>query len=166
MTESDWFAALYRGAYQELVLAVFALTRDLAEAEDVVQEAFAVAYRRRERVRHVDNQVAWLRTVAINLARKRWRRREMFDRLLGRHRAEPDLPAELGTDRADLHAVIHELGQEYRSVIVLHYLADLPVDEVASLLDVPVGTVKSRLSRARAALAGQLSEHAKENDHA
>jgi RNA polymerase sigma-70 factor (ECF subfamily) len=41
-------------------------------------------------------------------------------------------------------------------VIVLHYLADLPVDEVAALLEVPVGTVKSRLSRGRTALAGRL----------
>jgi RNA polymerase sigma-70 factor (ECF subfamily) len=166
VTESEWFAVLYRGAYQELVLAVFALTRDLAEAEDVVQEAFAVGYRRRDRLQRVDNQVAWLRTVAINLARKRWRRRMVLDRLLGRQRAEPGLPVELGTDRAELHAVIHELGPEHRSVIVLHYLADLPVDEVAAVLGVPVGTVKSRLSRARTALAAHLSEHVKENDHA
>jgi RNA polymerase sigma-70 factor (ECF subfamily) len=51
------------------------------------------------------------------------------------------------------------LPAAYREVIVLHYFADLPVDEIARLLDVPTGTVKSRLSRGRAALATHLGDY-------
>ena len=64
-----------------------------------------------------------------------------------------------GPERTDLRAAIAGLPAGFREVIVLHYLADLPVDEVARLLGVPVGTVKSRLSRARAALATQLADY-------
>jgi RNA polymerase sigma-70 factor (ECF subfamily) len=60
------------------------------------------------------------------------------------------------SEKLDLHDAIRTLGPEYRAVVVLHYLADLPVDEVAAVLGAPVGTVKSRLSRARAALAERL----------
>jgi len=77
----------------------------------------------------------------------------MLDRIL---RREPEVAAEGFGEHLDLHAAIRALGHEYQAAVVLHYLADLPVDEVASILDVPVGTVKSRLSRARAALAAQL----------
>jgi len=58
------------------------------------------------------------------------------------------------------------LPRVFREVIVLHYLADLPVDEVAGILDVPVGTVKSRLSRGRAALAARLAGYPTEVAHA
>ena len=61
-------------------------------------------------------------------------------------------------DRADLREALATLPSPYREVIVLHYLADLPVDEVAAILEVPVGTVKSRLSRGRDALKGLLDD--------
>jgi RNA polymerase sigma factor (sigma-70 family) len=59
-------------------------------------------------------------------------------------------------EHLDLHVAIRRLEEDLRSVVVLHYLADLPVDEVAAILDIPAGTVKSRLSRARTALAARL----------
>lgn len=156
MTTGDWFSSLYQGSYRSLVLTAYALTGDLGEAEEITQEAFAVAYGRRARVERTDSPEAWIRTVVVNLARRRWRRRAMLDRLLRRGAAEPDPPPEQAGEHLDLHAAIRALGREYQAAVVLHYLADLPVDEVASILDVPVGTVKSRLSRARAALAEQL----------
>jgi RNA polymerase sigma-70 factor (ECF subfamily) len=80
----------------------------------------------------------------------------MLDRILRRQHAEPAPQPSVAGEHLDLHAAIQELSPEFRSVVVLHYLADLPVDEVATVLDVPVGTVKSRLSRARTTLAGRL----------
>lgn len=151
----DWFAALYRSSYRRLVLTVYALTNDLGEAEEIAQEAFALAYGRRARVAAADSPEAWIRTVAVNLARRRHRRRAMLDRILRREPTPPQDRAPAG-EHLDLHHAIRALGEEHRAVVVLHYLADLPVDEVASLLDIPSGTVKSRLSRARAALAAAL----------
>jgi RNA polymerase sigma-70 factor (ECF subfamily) len=94
--------------------------------------------------------------VVVNLARRRFRRGAMLDKLLRRQSAEPaltDLP--LG-EHLDLHVAIRRLDADLRSVVVLHYLADLPVDEVAAILDIPAGTVKSRLARARTTLATRL----------
>lgn len=156
MTTGDWFASLYQGSYRSLVLTAYGLTGDLGEAEEITQEAFAVAYGRRTRVEGADSPEAWVRTVVVNLARRRGRRRAMLDRLLRRGAADPEPPPAPAGEHLDLHAAIRGLSREYRAAVVLHYLADLPVEEVGSILDIPVGTVKSRLSRARAALAEQL----------
>ncbi|WP_460806265.1 RNA polymerase sigma factor [Micromonospora zhanjiangensis] len=64
-----------------------------------------------------------------------------------------------GPERTDLRDAIATLPAGHRQAIVLHYLADLPVEEIARLLDVPVGTVKSRLSRGRTALAARLADY-------
>ncbi|MGO1053755.1 RNA polymerase sigma factor [Crossiella sp. CA198] len=154
--DSQWFARLYQDNYRRLVLVAYAMTNDLGDAEDLAQEAFAVAYRKRGQVAETENPAAWLRTVVVNLARKRWRRRSLLHRLMI-PRAEPGPPADIGAEHAELHAAIGALDEQRRAVVVLHYLADLPVAEVAAVLRVPVGTVKSRLARARAALAQHLT---------
>jgi RNA polymerase sigma-70 factor (sigma-E family) len=167
LENQEWFAALYRSCYRRLVLTAYALTGDLGEAEEVTQEAFALAYGRLDRVTAADSPEAWIRTVTVNLARRRLRRRAMLDRILRRTRPEPELPAEPAGEYLDLHRAIQTLGDQQRIVVVLHYLADLPVDEIASIVDIPVGTVKSRLARARTALAAALgSTRPQEVDHA
>lgn len=156
MAEQTWFAELYERCYARLVLTAYAMTNDLGAAEELTQEAFALAYGRVRRVAGADNPEAWLRTVVVNLARRRFRRRAMLDRILLRQQAEPPPPPDPPGTHLELHEAIRGLGQDHRAVVVLHYLADLPVEEVAAVLGVPVGTVKSRLSRARAALAERL----------
>jgi RNA polymerase sigma-70 factor (ECF subfamily) len=151
-----WFAELYRGCYRRLVLTAYAMTGDLGAAEEITQEAFTVAYGRRAKVAHLDLPEAWLRTVVTNLARRRFRRRAMLDRILHRQSAEPEPQSLPVGEHVDLHVAIRRLDEDLRSVVVLYYLADLPVDEVSAILDVPVGTVKSRLSRARTTLAERL----------
>ncbi|GAA1734987.1 RNA polymerase sigma factor [Luedemannella helvata] len=154
---ADALTDLYRGSYRRLVLQLFAFTTDLTEAQDVVQEAFARALARPKGLDDVENPEAWLRTVAINVVRRRYRRRRLLDTILLRDRPVQAMVAEAPQpDRADLRAALAQLPRPYREVVVLHYLADLPVESVAQLLDIPVGTVKSRLSRARGALATQL----------
>jgi RNA polymerase sigma factor (sigma-70 family) len=152
-------ADLYHAAYRRLVAQVFAFTTDLSEAQDAVQEAFARALARPHGLAGVDVPEAWLRTVATNVVRRRWRRRQILNTILLRERPlvrgyeDPPEP-----ERADLREALATLPRPYREVIVLHYLADLPVDEVAAILEVPVGTVKSRLSRGREALKGLLDD--------
>jgi RNA polymerase sigma-70 factor (sigma-E family) len=153
---AEWFAELYQACYERLVLTAYAMTNDLGVAEEITQEAFALAYDRQNRVARTDSPEAWLRTVVVNLARRRFRRGATLARILRRQQAEPPPPPEPPGEHLDLHAAIRGLGEEHRTVVVLHYLADLPVDEVAAVLGVPVGTVKSRLARARAALAERL----------
>ncbi len=151
---------LYHACYRRLVAQVYAFTTDLTEAQDVVQEAFARALARPRGLTDVDNPEAWLRTVAVNVVRRRWRRRKLLDTILLRDRpiarmVEPPP----GPERADLREALAGIPTTYREVIVLHYFADLPVEEVATVLQVPVGTVKSRLSRGRAALGERLGDY-------
>src|SRR6266545_496883 len=152
---------VYHACYRRLVAQLYAFTSDVSEAQDVVQEAFARALARPRAFADIDNPEAWLRTVAINLVRRRWRRRRLLDTILLRERPVQRL-IEPGPDPADLAEALAALPQHYREVVVLHYFADLSVDEVATALSVPVGTIKSRLSRARTALAAQLDGYSTE----
>jgi RNA polymerase sigma-70 factor (ECF subfamily) len=158
---------LYHASYRRLVTQIYAFTTDLTEAQDVVQEAFARALARPRGLSDIDSPEAWLRTVAVNVVRRRWRRRQLLGAILLKERPVQTLVAEAPSpDRTDLRDALATLPRAYREVVVLHYLADLPVDEVAGLLEIPVGTVKSRLYRARAALAARLEGYHTEASHA
>ncbi|HEX5540712.1 MAG TPA: sigma-70 family RNA polymerase sigma factor [Micromonospora sp.] len=156
---------LYHGSYRRLVAQIYAFTTDLTEAQDVVQEAFTRALARPRGLADMDNPEAWLRTVAINVVRRRWRRRKVLDAILLRDRPVTRVvePAP-GPERADLRDALADLPTIFREVIVLHYFADLKVDEISQTLDVPTGTVKSRLSRGRAALAARLGDYRNDVD--
>jgi RNA polymerase sigma-70 factor (ECF subfamily) len=154
----------YSAYYRRLVAALYGMTGDYAEAQDVVQEAYARALARARSFLDVADPEAWLRTVAVNIARTRWRRRKLFDTLVrsGRVARTPESVPGADPDRVALVAALQQLSRPTREAIVLHHLADLSVHEVARSLGVPVGTVKARLSRGRAILARLLSEHADE----
>jgi len=148
---------LYHACYRRLVAQLYAFTSDVTEAQDVVQEAFVRALARPTALSDVDNPEAWLRTVAINVVRRRWRRRKVLDTILLRERpVQQHVAPEPGPEHTDLRQALAALPQAFREVVVLHYLADMAVEEVAEVLGIPSGTVKSRLSRARAALATLL----------
>jgi RNA polymerase sigma-70 factor (ECF subfamily) len=154
----------YQAYYRRLVAALYALTGDYAEAQDLVQEAYARALARPRVFLDVADPEAWLRTVAVNLARTRWRRRRLFDTLVrtGRVTRTPDSVPGADPNRVALVAALQQLSRPTREAIVLHHLADMSVYEVAEALGVPVGTVKARLSRGRTMLASLLNERADE----
>ncbi|WP_234358892.1 MULTISPECIES: RNA polymerase sigma factor [unclassified Plantactinospora] len=153
---------MYAASAARLVAQLFAVTADYAEAQDAVQEAFVRALARAGRFRQVENPEAWLRTVALNVARSRFRRRLRLDRLIrsgrlgGAERASP----ELSPDHVALVAALQRLPRATRETVVLHHIGDLPVTEVATTLGCSVEAVKTRLVRGRQALAGHLSERA------
>jgi RNA polymerase sigma-70 factor (sigma-E family) len=151
----------YQAHYRRLVAALYALTADYSEAQDLVQEAYARALARPKQFLDVADPEAWLRTVAMNLARTRWRRRRLFDTLVRSGRVARPVESVPGVDpnRVALVAALQQLSQATRETIVLHHLADMSVHEVAEALGVPVGTVKARLSRGRAMLANLLNEN-------
>jgi RNA polymerase sigma-70 factor, ECF subfamily len=151
------FEELYTSTFGRLVGQLFLVTGDLHEAEEVVQEAFTRAAGRWQRLREYDVPEQWVRRVAINLAtdgRRRVRRRLAVLAQLDSEAAAVVPP--ISVDGLAVAAALATLPRRQRQVVVLHYLLDVPVREVASQLSVPVGTVKSRLARARSALAAQL----------
>ncbi|HEY2669162.1 MAG TPA: RNA polymerase sigma factor [Rugosimonospora sp.] len=154
----------YSAFYRRLVAALYALTGDYAEAQDLVQEAYARALARPKVFLDVADPEAWLRTVAVNLARTRWRRRRLFDTLVrtGRVTRTPESVPGADPNRVALVAALQQLTRPTREAIVLHHLADMSVYEVAESLGVPVGTVKARLSRGRTMLASLLNDHVDE----
>jgi len=151
---------VYQASYRRLVGQLTGVTGDLAEAEDVVHEAFARALARPRVFAEVTDPEAWLRTVAINIARTRWRRRWVFDRLFqaGKVVQAPEVVEGPEPDRLPLVAALRTLPYPMRAALVLHHIADLPVTEVAATLGVPVNTVKSWLARGRRSLAAILRE--------
>lgn len=151
---------LYRASYQRLVLQLYPVTGDLGEAQEVVQEAFVKLVASPKQISMLDNPEAWLRTVAVNHARSRQRRKKVLQRLLRRADAAPAEVPGATPDHVALIAALRTLPTRQREAIALHYLADMPLTEVAELQQVSVGTVKSRLSRGREALARQLGEPA------
>ena len=145
------FAELYRQHFGPLSGYALALTGDRGTAVDVAQEAFTRLYVRFRRVR---DPRAWLFFVATNLSRDHWRR-STRDR---------DLTSALTplTARADpahdpwLRDLVERLPERLRTAVLLHYYADLPVEEVARLTHRPLGTVKRRLHEARGLLADSI----------
>ena len=152
------FEELYTSAFGRLVGQLFLITGNLHEAEELVQEAFTRAAGRWPRLRDYDQPEMWVRRVAINLAtdgRRRARRRLAMLAQLDAEAAAVVPP--ISVDGLAVAAALAGLPRRHRQVVVLHYLLDLPVQEVARQLALPVGTVKSRLARARSALAMQLN---------
>jgi len=148
---------VYDVSYRRLVGQLTGVTGDPSEAEDVVMEAFVKAVKVAGEFARLDNPEAWLRTVAVNAARSRWRRRRWLRESAPALDLSATTYADLEPDRLDLLAALRRLPSGQREVIGLHHLADLPVAEVAETLGIPVGTVKARLSRGRAALAHLLA---------
>ena len=149
---------VYAASYRRLVGQLTGVTGDPVEAEDAVMEAFARAVNASRSFLAADNPEAWLRAVAVNVTRTRWRRSRFFRDVSGQLvRAESSYDA-LPDDRLALLAALRRLPAAQREAIALHHLADLPVHEVAETVGAPVGTVKARLARGRAALAVLLSD--------
>jgi len=152
------------------------LTRNHAEAEDLVQETYVRAIPAMRRLREGSNTKGWLftilRNVWLNQLRK-WRNGpQMIDLEVGDGVANSVV--EPSKDSHDLYvskleaeqvrAAIQELPVDFREIILLREYEDLSYQEIASVLDCPVGTVMSRLGRARARLRALLSPRLKRFD--
>jgi RNA polymerase sigma-70 factor (ECF subfamily) len=155
MGGTDEFDEFYRATIRRLIRYAYGLTADPVEAQDLAQEAYARAWQHWSRVREYEAPEAWLRTVVTRLAMDRWRR------LASRWaKPQPDpLPhPPPGDDRVFVADLLAGLPMDQRRALSLHYLADLSVDQVAAEMGANLNTVKSWLSRGRAALAVRLAE--------
>lgn len=152
---TDDFDAFYRDTSRRLLRYAYGLTGDPAEAQDLVQEAYARAWQRWRRLSGYEDQEAWLRLVVNRLSADRWRR-------LGvrRARAAADPPpapaAPPSEDTVLLVRAMRTLPATHRRALTLYYLLDRSVGEIAAETGASSGTVKSWLSRGRAGLAATL----------
>ena len=151
------FELLYQRDYSAVVGLVYGLTGNRWVAEDLAQEAFLRAHRDWAQVGEMSSPGGWVRRVALNLARSRWRRlrSETMARLRASARVEttdiqPDPEAEAFWDE------VRGLPSRQAQAIALHYVEDLSVTEVAAVLGVAEGTVKALLHQGRERLRRQL----------
>jgi RNA polymerase sigma-70 factor (ECF subfamily) len=171
-----------KGAFDLLVLKyqhkvvklVLRYVRSQADAEDIAQEAFIKAYRALPQFRGDSAFYTWLYRIAINTAKNALasRQRNPVDFELDRHDPEesPDLQARMKDTatpeamamteeiRATVNAAIEALPEDLRTAIVLRELEGLSYEEIAATMDCPVGTVRSRIFRAREAIDAQLQK--------
>ena len=155
MPDDGYVREIYEASYRRLVAQAYAVTGDRVEAEDAVQEAFARAVAAGDRFRRVDNPEAWLRTVALNVLRRRWRRASLFRSLTPLLATPADVPG-ISEDHVAVVEGLRSLPFQQRETLALFYLGDLSVQEIAATLGVADGTVKSRLTRGRTALAAVM----------
>lgn len=144
--------------------------RDPVEAEDLVQETYLRALRAAHQFQPGTNLRAWLFQILRNLFCTQYARKrrapegvdpEVLDRMahasgVSRQGDRPD-----GSMGMDLTAALSRLPEEYRSVVLLADLEDFTMGEIATVMECPVGTVKSRLFRARCMLRELLHDYAK-----
>lgn len=152
-TKHQDFDAFYRSSWGDVYRPLAVTLRDPDLASEAVEEAMTRAYRSWWKVRDYDNQSGWVYRVALNWATSflRKTRREV-------HGADPiDRVVAVAHPDLDLYNALGQLDVKHRAVVVLRYLLDWSEDDVAMALDIPNGTVKSRLHRALRTLRKELS---------
>jgi RNA polymerase sigma-70 factor (ECF subfamily) len=157
----DAFAAEFPPLHRYLARRV-----DGAAADELAAETFAVAFRNWDRLDPARSVRPWLYEIAANLMRHHWRKERRMLRAYARTGVDPVFADdEEAVERADADAqyrelatALAELRPEEREVLLLHAWAELTDSEIADAFGLPVGTVKSRLSRAREKLRNQLGE--------
>lgn len=154
---ADAVGDLYAASFSRLVGVVALAAASRAEAEECVQEAFVRLLREWPKVSRYDDPEAWVRLVAFRMLSNRRRKTRNGVRVLLRVAAAEPVAGPT-VDDVGVRTALASLPVGQRQVVVLHYLLDMDLDEISRVLAVPSGTVKSRLSRARTALAPLLSE--------
>ncbi len=165
------FDLLVRRYQHRVIKLVARLLRDPAEAEDVAQEAFVKAYRAIGSFRGDSAFYTWLYRIAVNTARNamasRQRRPLDYEADLGegqqaalesrlRHVDTPEAAALSGEIQATVDRAVAELPEDLRTAILLREVEGLSYEEIAAAMDCPVGTVRSRIFRAREAIDRNL----------
>jgi RNA polymerase sigma-70 factor (ECF subfamily) len=153
-------SVIFEGDYQRIFRYIMNMVRDTAEAEDLTQETFLRAYRRRDSLRDEGAQTAWLYRIATHVSLDRLHQyarrapKETETDLDQVDVAEPDTPSlqqEIEQDEMSecVQSYLNRLSDSYRAAILLHDMHELTAPEIAQLLGVSVDTIKIRLHRAR-----------------
>lgn len=167
--EQEAFGQIVQRYQQRLYVSVVRLVSSTEDALDITQETFLQAYRKLDSFRGEAALYSWLFRIAYNTAMSKGRKKSHPTFSIDRVREEsgqeltdedPNLPPshrmELTEEQELLWAAIESLSAEFRQVIVLKEMEGLSYDEIAQIANCPVGTVRSRLHRARMELRGKL----------
>lgn len=163
-SDLDALGWLFDRYYVQVFRTALAITQDEAAADDIAQDCFLKLHRYAARIDISQPLAPWLYRVTVNLSytwitRQRRRRislEAVMDRLVSPAGHAPDRAAEQAELHDHIHRAIGELSFNQRVVIVLHYLNGLSLEEIAEVVECPVGTVKSRLYYARENLRHKL----------
>jgi len=166
-------------AYTELVVRyrdklmtfVYRFINDFELAEDIVQDTLLKLYTHRHYYRNIAKFSTWIYTIAGNLAKTELRKRKRHKvtnlSQMGSEDREYELPAleEEASEKAQgyylekqIQAAIQKLPSHFRTVVILRDIQELSYEEISKIVDVPLGTVKSRINRARLQLQKDLKE--------
>jgi len=152
----------YHGDVYRLALSIL---DDSDDADDATQEVFVAALRALESFRGNASFKTWLFSITINVCRTRLQRhkrrgqlQQILQSLFGQNQAHPEHEAIQSESDSQLWQAIHTLDDKHRIAVILRYYHDLSVAEIAETLEVPVGTVHSRLNHARERLRALLKE--------
>jgi len=162
------FGELVRKYQNRLFNTVFHVVGNAEDARDVVQDAFVHAFVKLDTFQRASTFYTWLYRIAFNVAVSHCRRRRTTASLDHAREAagvEPADPTDNPGDSADreerrdqVRRALAELSEEHRTVLVLREIDGCCYETIAEILDVPIGTVRSRLHRARLQLREQLRE--------
>ncbi|TDE00002.1 SigE family RNA polymerase sigma factor [Jiangella asiatica] len=156
MSTAD-FDEFYNATSRRVLHQMYAMTGNLADAQECTQEAYARAWQRWKTVSQTTSPEAWIRTVAWRIAASRWRKTKNGVMALVKHGAPSHTPSP-DPDHVALVTALRQIPEAQRQAIVLHHLVGMSVDDIAHETGTPSGTIKARLSRGRAALAELLTE--------
>ena len=147
----------------ELFRLAASLSATRADAEDVVQETLIGAYQGLKRFDGRSSVKTWLKRILVRQAARQWNRGKRRRNMLPIEAADAAPSANQGQSgpisvdrRLDVAAVLRTLGAEHREVLVMREFDQMSYAEIAQVLETPIGTVESRLHRARAELRGKL----------
>lgn len=158
MTSEDRFFALFKPEAGRLYRTAWAILGNEADAGDAVQETTIRAYRAFDQLKGGAVAFpAWIRRILVNTCTQIIRKRT---RVIPVERPE-DLSDERATDmelsmEGDVWDAVRDLDERYRAVVVLRFLNDMQLEDIATALDIPLGTVKSRLHTALKMLRAKL----------
>ena len=156
--EEDGFPVFFTAHYGDVARAMYLLTRDPAEADDLAQEAMTRLYERWGRVRRMDSPGGYLYRTALNLHRKRARRLAVAAAVHLPGAREAADPAQIVENRSEILRLLGSLTVAQQHVVVLVEWLGLESDEAASVLGIKAASVRTRLHRARETLRSAIGE--------
>ena len=159
------FDEFYRQEYRKVLGLAYVLTGNGSVAEDTTQDAFTAAYRQWAAIGAYDSPAAWVRRVTCNRAASVVRRRVREAKAIVRLAYRTPTHVALDEGDAEFWRSVRALPRRQAQAVALFYLEDLSVRDIAAVLDCSEGTVKTHLSRARAAVARQLRLEDVEDRH-
>ena len=155
----------------KLLNFVFQFLGDIEQAEDVVQDTMLRLYEKKHYYKEIAKFSTWIYTIARNLAntelRKRKRRKTTYLSHMSKEERQYEIPAVQDDVDQSLHnefindriqSAIKNLPEHYKLVIILRDIQELSYDDISNIVEVPLGTIKSRINRARIQLQAELQD--------